>query len=58
MREQFEEALGLESSHDISGMTELYGPGAGIECNAHEGFITGEMSTSLNHRSGHPQACA
>ncbi len=38
MRKQFEEALGLESSHDISGMTELYGPGAGIECKAKEGI--------------------
>ncbi|WP_432737760.1 phenylacetate--CoA ligase family protein [Maridesulfovibrio sp. FT414] len=38
MRKQFEESLGLESSHDISGMTELYGPGAGIECLAHEGI--------------------
>lgn len=38
MRRQFEESLGLESSHDISGMTELYGPGAGIECLAHEGI--------------------
>ncbi len=38
MRRQFEESLGLESSHDISGMTELYGPGAGIECTAQDGI--------------------
>lgn len=38
MKQQFEESLGLKSSHDISGMTELYGPGAGIECEAHEGI--------------------
>lgn len=38
MRKQFEEALGLEGSYDITGMTELYGPGAGIECNAHDGI--------------------
>ena len=38
MRRRFEELLGLESSHDISGMTELYGPGAGIECHAREGI--------------------
>lgn len=38
MRRQFEESLGLESSHDISGMTELYGPGAGIECRAQDGI--------------------
>ncbi len=38
MRQRFEEALGLEHSFDISGMTEIYGPGAGIECEAHEGI--------------------
>lgn len=38
MRRQFEEALGLEDSFDISGMTELYGPGAGLECCAHSGI--------------------
>ncbi|MDC0335666.1 phenylacetate--CoA ligase [Pseudodesulfovibrio sp.] len=38
MRKQFEEALGLEDSFDIIGMTELYGPGTGLECEAHEGI--------------------
>jgi len=38
MRQRFEEALGLEHSFDISGMTEIYGPGAGIECEAHKGI--------------------
>ncbi|MGL1861494.1 MAG: phenylacetate--CoA ligase [Pseudodesulfovibrio sp.] len=38
MRKQFEEALGLEDSFDIVGMTELYGPGTGLECEAHEGI--------------------
>ena len=38
MRKQFEEALGLEHSFDIIGMTELYGPGTGLECMAHEGI--------------------
>lgn len=38
MRSQFEEALGLEDSFDIVGMTELYGPGTGLECQAHEGI--------------------
>jgi len=37
MRKRFEELLGLEHSFDITGMTELYGPGAGLECTAHEG---------------------
>jgi len=38
MRKRFEEALGLEHSFDISGMTEIYGPGAGLECQAHQGI--------------------
>lgn len=38
MRARFEELLGLEGSFDISGMTELYGPGAGLECSAHQGI--------------------
>jgi phenylacetate-CoA ligase len=38
MRARFEDWLGLEDSFDISGMTELYGPGAGLECAAHEGI--------------------
>ncbi|THB65402.1 MAG: phenylacetate--CoA ligase family protein [Desulfovibrio sp.] len=38
MRANFEERLGLEGSFDITGLTELYGPGAGLECEAHEGI--------------------
>jgi phenylacetate-CoA ligase len=38
MRRQFEESLGLEHSFDIIGMTELYGPGTGLECEAHDGI--------------------
>jgi len=38
MRQRFKDMLGLEDSFDISGMTELYGPGAGLECPAHEGI--------------------
>lgn len=37
MRKQFTEALGLEDSFDITGMTELYGPGMGLDCPAHDG---------------------
>jgi phenylacetate-CoA ligase len=37
MRARFEELLGLEDSFDIAGMTELYGPGTGLECEAHAG---------------------
>ncbi len=38
MRTQFETALGVKGSHDISGMTEIYGPGVGIECDARQGI--------------------
>ena len=34
----FEELLGLKDSYDIVGMTELYGPGTGLECEAHDGI--------------------
>ncbi|GFK93984.1 Phenylacetate-coenzyme A ligase [Fundidesulfovibrio magnetotacticus] len=37
MRERFQDMLGLEDSFDIVGMTELYGPGTGLECAAHQG---------------------
>lgn len=38
MRRHFQEVLGLEESFDIIGMTELYGPGTGLDCRAHEGI--------------------
>ena len=38
MRRRFTDMLGLDDSFDISGMTELYGPGAGQECPAHDGI--------------------
>ena len=38
MRKAFEERLGLEESFDIPGLTELYGPGTGLECQAHDGM--------------------
>ncbi|GAB6888849.1 phenylacetate--CoA ligase [Desulfothermus okinawensis JCM 13304] len=38
MRQRIEQALGLEDSFDIPGMTELYGPGTGLECSAHSGI--------------------
>ena len=39
MRKTFEANLGLtEGSYDIAGMTEMYGPGSGIECPAHTGI--------------------
>ena len=39
MRKTFESNLGLtHGSYDIAGMTEMYGPGSGIECEAHTGI--------------------
>ena len=38
MRAAFESALRLEGSYDIGGMTEMYGPGSSIECDAHQGL--------------------
>ncbi len=38
MRLATESKLGLEGSYDIAGMTEMYGPGSAIECDAHDGL--------------------
>jgi phenylacetate-CoA ligase len=38
MRERIKALLGLEDMFDIPGMTELYGPGTGLECSRHEGI--------------------
>ena len=38
MRTKIIELLGLEDMFDITGMTELYGPGAGLDCPKHEGI--------------------
>ncbi len=38
MRLAIEQKLGLEGSYDIAGMTEMYGPGTAIECDAHTGM--------------------
>jgi phenylacetate-CoA ligase len=38
MRQAFERGLQLEGSYDIGGMTEMYGPGSSIECDAHQGL--------------------
>jgi len=38
MRKKIEEDFGLEESFDIPGLTELYGPGTGLECRKHEGI--------------------
>jgi len=37
MRRRIEELLGIET-FDIYGLTELYGPGTGIDCSQHEGI--------------------
>ena len=38
MRERIKYLLGLEAMYDIPGMTELYGPGTGLDCHHHEGI--------------------
>ena len=38
MRKKIEEYLRVEDSFDIPGLTELYGPGTGLECQKHEGI--------------------
>jgi phenylacetate-CoA ligase len=38
MRARIKEMLGLEDMFDIVGMTELYGPGTGLDCRRHEGI--------------------
>lgn len=38
MRQAIERRLGLEGSYDIAGMTEMYGPGTGIDCDYHCGI--------------------
>jgi phenylacetate-CoA ligase len=38
MRKKIEAYFGIEESFDIPGLTELYGPGTGLECRKHEGI--------------------
>jgi phenylacetate-CoA ligase len=38
MRGRIKTLLGLTDMYDIPGMTELYGPGTGLECSAHDGM--------------------
>ncbi len=38
MHTKIKDLLGLEDMFDITGMTELYGPGAGLDCSYHEGI--------------------
>jgi phenylacetate-CoA ligase len=38
MRNRIKDLLGLEDIFDITGMTELYGPGTGLDCLRHEGI--------------------
>jgi phenylacetate-CoA ligase len=38
MRRNMKEHLGVKDTFDIPGLTELYGPGTGLECQAHEGI--------------------
>ena len=38
MHAKIKDLLGLEDMFDITGMTELYGPGTGLDCPKHEGI--------------------
>ncbi|NCP08049.1 phenylacetate--CoA ligase, partial [bacterium] len=38
MRRRIQELLGVEHMFDIPGMTELYGPGTGLDCRCHTGI--------------------
>ena len=38
MRRRIKDLLGLEDMFDITGLTELYGPGTGLDCVKHEGI--------------------
>lgn len=38
MRERIKKLLNLTDMYDIPGMTELYGPGTGLECSEHDGI--------------------
>jgi phenylacetate-CoA ligase len=38
MRNRIQDLLKVEHIHDITGMTELYGPGAGLDCPYHTGI--------------------
>ena len=38
MRDRIQRLLSLSDMYDIPGMTELYGPGTGLECKAHQGI--------------------
>ncbi len=38
MRKKIEGYFGIDESFDIPGLTELYGPGTGLECQKHEGI--------------------
>jgi phenylacetate-CoA ligase len=38
MRKKIEKYFEVEESFDIPGLTELYGPGTGLECQRHEGI--------------------
>jgi len=38
MRQRIHDLLGVEDTFDIPGMTELYGPGTGLDCARHEGI--------------------
>jgi phenylacetate-CoA ligase len=38
MDKRIKDLIGIEHVHDIPGLTELYGPGTGLDCERHEGI--------------------
>lgn len=38
MRSRIRELMGVEHIHDIYGLTEVYGPGTGLDCTEHQGI--------------------
>jgi phenylacetate-CoA ligase len=47
MRRSMKENLGAEDTFDIPGLTELYGPGTGLERRAHEGWTGARYGAKL-----------
>ena len=54
MRRNMKEYLGAEDTFDIPGLTELYGPGTGLECQPMKGSITGQITISWRSSTRRP----
>ena len=54
MRRNMKEYLGAEDTFDIPGLTELYGPGTGLECEPMTASTTGPTTTSWRSSTPKP----